>query len=498
MVLYKIKFFFLLFISLCFFLKGQITEFSISAGNTCLFSGNVYCFGIENKEASEYFVVYQLNTSLDTISSKRFKLTFKTGTDKIRCWSDTLHGFLTIYVPEGKNQKVSLYRFNPKFELLKEARSLDVARLYPVSGFENQLYYSGRSVYAVQTQKDSTGLQFYINKHELKPDFESFEYEKKWQFPFERKNIRSVQIFHASQEALFVFVHVFAGAKTGQWLLKINVRNGQLIKATKLNFKNEENSYMYGNYFFDARSKSLLLTGHKFSSKQYLAESGILSVSGASAVSMYVLEIDSIGDVQFRQDYKLAISPNKGAIKNTASAFLLQIKSFTRLSEHKYLLDCDVYKMSSQGNCYVYANSFAFGLTKDNENYLPEKKVIEANINIERFLNNNDKLDMNGKLCVDSTGGVEQLFVKNPSSPVKLLFANDSLNQPYWVLCKSNSRKAVIQLSAVKLEKKIYQVVSLEEIQLKLDPVVLLLPGRRLLLGSQNEAEKYVLKALRP
>jgi len=39
------------------------------------------------------------------------------------------------------------------------------------------------------------------------------------------------------------------GEKSGQWVLRIDSENGKLIKASKLNDKGENSTYLFGDFF---------------------------------------------------------------------------------------------------------------------------------------------------------------------------------------------------------------------------------------------------------
>ncbi|HQQ95237.1 MAG TPA: hypothetical protein PLQ93_11825, partial [Bacteroidia bacterium] len=292
-------------------MPAQNVELNLGAANMNQFRGKLYCYGSSAGQTSSYFKIYQLDQDLRVLDSTGFRWPEGFGTDLIPAWSDTLHGFLNIYVPEGRTQRVSLYRFNARFELQKEVHNLEVTKINPISGFENKLFYDRDMVYAIQTQKDSSGQGFYLNKYQLKKEYIGFEYDFVWQFPFERRNIRSAEVIFANPEQLMVFVHVFAGSKKGQWILKINARTGRLIRGTRLGDKDSEDTYMYGAVNFEKQSKSLMLIGHKYNPSQYTYTSGKLMAPATASVQLYLNVLDSIGDPLIRQDLKISFSPQK-------------------------------------------------------------------------------------------------------------------------------------------------------------------------------------------
>src|SRR5690606_23022037 len=146
---------------------------------------------------------------------------------------------------------------------------VDIARLNNTALFSNETVYYNNFVYNLKTENDTTGKQFYIDKYELKSEKENFDYQFKWQFPFEKKDIRTAHIFYADKFQVMVFVNIAEGSKAGQWILSVNAATGMLIKGTKLNNKDEASVYLYGNFLADKRTKSIMLIGQKFTEAQF-------------------------------------------------------------------------------------------------------------------------------------------------------------------------------------------------------------------------------------
>ncbi len=298
-------------------LNSQTLQLNLSSAGTCVFSGQIYSFGIQEQNQNRFFCVYKINSSLVKSDSLSFPLSSKKGTETVNCWVDTLHDVLSFYVPEGQKQSLTLFRLNKKFELIAQKKEIEVSRINPLSGFDNELYYENKNVYAVKTKYDSAGAQFFLNKYSLKESSITFEYDFPWQFPFERRNIGSAKVIFANTNYVFLFVMVKSGAKTGQWILKVNAKSGELLKGTKLNLKAEEFTYTFGNAFFETKTKTLLLCGSKFTSVQLPPNAHKLAISGQTFCTLYVIELDSIGDVSHRKDFKLPVlEPKLNGKKN--------------------------------------------------------------------------------------------------------------------------------------------------------------------------------------
>ena len=476
---------------LCF--RAQTIELPYSAAGITWYSGHLYCYGLEETNKDLTFSIQQLDINLNLKSTKNIKLSYQKIEENVPCWSDTLHGTLNVYLAEGKNQKVSVFRFKPTLELISQNEGVEVSRLNTLSGFDNELFYEKSNVYVIKTKSDSSGKQFYLNKYTFQEELGGLEYKLNWQFPFERQNISSARVFYANQDMVVLFVMVKAGEKTGQWILKVNAKTGHLIKGTKLNNKGDENTYCFGNYYFESTNKTLLICGHKFAPKQLAAETEVLSVSGATAVNLYISEIDSLGVQIIKQEVKLPIVPVKSGVKTKGDVYLLQIPAIQKMAQNQYQLEVDVYKKPGSVTCYTYANSFKLAFRKEDENYLFEKKTIFSDPLIESYLFTNDKLDMNGKICQDSSTSLSKLFYKRPSLAIKLKFEEDSLKRPMWWLSKSTIRKGSINYTQLRVGKKNYELKLLEDIQKSSAPIFVALPGNTAVIGRQNTPSTYKL-----
>lgn len=474
---------------------SQTIELPYSAAAMAWYSGNLYGYGLETAQNGKTsFVIQRFGKNFDKLTELHFLLQFQYTENKLSCWSDTLHGFLNIYVSEGPTQKVSLFRFGRNFELLNQSSGLEVSRLNVLSGFDNELYYENANAYVIKTKGDSAGKQFFLNKYTFKNTIGGFEYDLIWQFPFERRNVASARVFFANKDAVYMYVVVKAGEKKGQWMLKVSAKNGHLLKGSKLNEKGDENTYCFGNYYYESTTKSMLVCGHKFHPKQLNPGTEVLSIAGSTAVVLYLVELDSLGEQVLKQEIRLPVTASKPPVK---TAFLLQINKFTKTAGQHYQLEADVYQSNSTSSCYTYANSFALALSREEENFLAEKKAIFADPLITTYLGSNDRLDMNGKICLDSTTTLNKLLYKRPSLPVKLAYSTDSVSRPLWILSKSNPRKGAINFSLLLVEKKSYVLKSLEDLAKSSEPQCISIPGKQLVIGRQTETGTYKIRVYR-
>lgn len=478
-------------------IKAQNLNLSLSAANSQLFNKTLFSYGIRQTTKENTFCIYKIDEALQLKDSLFLNLGKNKGETFLQCGSDTAHDFLNVYIQKKDANQITVLRFNKNFELLYKINDVDIARLNSISSFNNEVYHFEKDIYTLKTQKDSGGFQFYLNKHRLKSDSENFDYLLKWQFSFERKNIEWAHTFYADKNIVLLYVNIASGLKSGQWVLKIGAEGGQLIKGTRLNDKTEENVYTFGNFHYNLSTKTLLLVGQKFSEKQFQSKQNLLSAIGASFASVYALQIDSIGDVASRQDFKLPILEPKPVAKKTSTNHLLQFVKLKETNQNEYSIEMDLYKTADKINCYNYCNTFTNSIKFIEEKLQLEKKPINSNTYLENFVVSKDKLDRNGKFCIDSLNKLEQVFYKEPAFPVKLGYKPDSLSRPKWLLCKTKLNPASISYQVLQANKTNYELKILEEIPKNQQPSYHALSNSFFVLSRQSSETNYLLKLLK-
>lgn len=488
-------------ISLCFFglIKGQSREFALHKGNCQVFNGALYNFGLVTKNQNLELCVYKLDLTLKIIDSFFVSAGKDSPENYLECFSDTLHDYLNIYFQKkagtsSTKNNVTVLRFNKKFELIVKVENIDIARLNNTSLFTNEVFYEKNSVYTLKTESDTSGKQFYLNKYFLKSDSANFDYEFKWQFPFERKNIHSAHIFFADKHSVSLFVTVQGGIKTGDWILKINAETGELKKATKINTKGDTDSYFFGGVYSDKNYKSLSLVGQKLTELQFSRSENKLLISKATFATVYYLEIDSLGDIKTKEDFKLPITDIKTGVKKTTSNFLMRFSDLKKNPDGKISFTGDVLKSSNSNVCYLYTNTSFFNIIPTEDRLILEKNALSSNIAIEEYLVTLDKLDLNGKLCIDSIKDLETLFYKPIGFPVKQQFKFDLEKNPVWVLSKHITRNNLVNYSFLSPIKKIYKITTIEELKESSSPLFRILDFETFIISRQIEEGKYQVK----
>ncbi len=485
----------LLFLSV----SSQTLELPIIKANTQMFNGNVYVFGICDQNKKSKLSVYKIDFKLNITDSLIIDLGKNTSEDYLQITSDTLHGFLNIYIQKKEKKLVNIYRFNKLFERIALIEDIDIARLNSISAFENEIFYYKSDVYTIKSVNDTSGKQFYLNKYSLKSELKNFEYDNKWQFPFERKNINSAHITFADNRYIFIYVNIINGNKRGQWLLKINALTGLLLRGIKINEKGDNSFYSFGQLTIDSLSKNVFLQGQKYSEADFDQKQNKNNLSNKLNLNIFIVEIDSIGDLLLKNEFKIAIAEAKGVVNKTPVNYIIRTNKILKSKEGDFLIETDIYKGSNNEFCYNYCNSIALKLSRKEDNYILEKNAsspitIGTNQLIEKYYLNNDKTDMTGKICVDSLGDFEKLFYYVPTFNVKIAHKFDDNNNPFWLLKKADTKKNIQNYSVLSPVKKIYQLTLLQEINKSESPVLIYLSKNQFIISKQSFPDKFQLQ----
>ncbi|MBL7922220.1 MAG: hypothetical protein JNJ40_18030 [Bacteroidia bacterium] len=440
-------------------------------------------------------MIYKLNFRLQTLDSLSVDLGKNASGNFLQLFSDTLHDLLNVYIQQKDKKQITVIRLNKFFERLATIENVDVARLNSISTFESELFYFKNSVYTIKHLTDTSGKQFYLNKHSLKSDLKNFDYEPKWQFPFERKNINSAHIFYADTNAVLLYVNVNGGNRFGQWILKVNAKTGKLIRGTKLNDKGETTSYQFGTFFMDTVKRTTTFLGQRFTQTQFEQQANKLSISNAPFISVYLIEIDSVGEVFSKQDFKIPVNEPKTVSKKVISNYLLRFCSLKKDKEGVFSFETDIYKNTDNTLCYLYANTTVYKLIPEGETLLLERNMVSTNQMIEKYYFNTDKMDINGKICIDSLSQFETFFYKTSNFKIKKYFVNTD-NGQRWLLTRSDIKKKSINYSSLGPINKLYQLTVLDDILKSKDPSMYVLSSSQAIISSQEEENKFQLKLI--
>ena len=143
----------------------------------------------------------------------------------------------------------------------------------------------------------------------------------------------------------------------------------------------------------------------------------------------------------------------------------------------------------------MYANTSVYKLIPEEETLLLEKNNVGTNQMIEKYYFNTDKMDMNGKICIDSLNQFETFFYKNSNFQVKKQFVSSD-NGQRWLLTRSDLKKKSINYSTLDPVNKLYQLTLVDDILKSKDPAIYILPNSQAIIASQEEENKFQVKLI--
>jgi hypothetical protein len=479
---------------LCNFWAQPILDLPLNKAGLQLFGGQLYCYGLSDLKNKTKVMVYQLNFQLNKQDSVAIDIRRSLSDNYLLMWSDTLHGFLNVYLQSVDKQKVQVFRFDKHLKQIALIEDIDVARLNSTSSFGSQFSYHGQNVFVINSVQDSTGNQYYLNKYRLKSSSKNFEYDLSWQFPLERKNLHSVHLIAATKSFAFLYVNIINGPKRGQWLLKIGSEQGRLLNATKLNEKGDNSFYAFGGIFIDSVNKHTYLQGQKLPLTEFDQLEKKMLLAGKTSLYFYLAEIDSSGELLARHHLALPVVEDKGVVNKVPVSYLLKTNDFVKTSEGHFLMVWDIYKSTGNSLCYNYCNSGAYQLLTKEDKVLFVKNTVACNPAIERYYQNNDKADWSGKLCVTKQEYFEELFFNSPALPVKIGFRLDEAGNRIWLLRKGGANTDVQSYSVLKPVQKTYQLQKISDMSLKDNSILILMPENKCLTAKQAERNKFQLQ----
>jgi hypothetical protein len=489
------KYFLFFFLVYSLFSQAQQSDLSLQNANARLFRGSLYAFGIrETRAKKSSMVIYKMAANLSIKDSFVHDIGNTAAGQLLQLSSDTLHGFLNIYLQKKEKKLVQIFRFNKDFKPVATIDEVDIARLNSISAFEKEIFYYKNFAYTVKSVSDTSGKQFYLNKYNLKSEQKNFEYELNWQFPFERKNIHSAHIVFVNEKLVLLYVNIIEGQKKGQWLLNINNASGTLKKGSKLNDA-MSGFYSLGAVIQDSASLNILITGQKFSDAEADQRENKFTAAKTS-VNIYLNVIDTAGETIERSEFKLPVTEQKSMAQKEPSKFILRNKEFKQDKEQNITLIYDIYKGIGNSVCYSFCNTLDLKIKFVGGKRIAEKNQISSNAMIEKYYFNSDALDMNGKVCLDSLSELETLFYKNVALNVNQGFKTDEMKNQVWLLKKSDTRKGIDNYTVLAPVKKVYQLTKITEVNKNENPVFILLSPKQFLISRQSAADKFQLQIL--
>jgi hypothetical protein len=189
----------------------------------------------------------------------------------------------------------------------------------------------------------------------------------------------------------------------------------------------------------------------------------------------------------------LPVNEPKTTSKKIISNYIFRVTSINKTKEGSIIFETDIFKNTDNTQCYLYSNTARFTLILEEETLSLEKSTFGTNLMIEKYYFNNDKMDMNGKLCIDSLSQFETLFYKNLNFPIKKQFKIVDDNS-IWLLSRSDLKKNVINYTTLNPVNNIYQLNKVDDILKSKEPLLINLSSTQFIIATQEELGKYQIK----
>jgi hypothetical protein len=403
------------------------------------------------------FKIFKFSPNLANVDSLHINLGKEKADAYLEITADTLHNFLNFYLQKGisSKSKASLIRLNDSLKIVTRADNIDVTKVNSLTSFEDEKYIFNNSVYLVRTTEDSLGKQFYLNKFDVSDLKKPFEYNQKWQFPFEKRHIKTAHVFYADTQLVMIYVHVSTGEKTGQWILRLNSKSGELIKGSKLNPKGDKRHFLFSGFHYDRKNKQLLALGSIYTPQQISFENNTFNFTGLNKQnSFFFVMIDSLGEVTQREEkaVPLPIPPNPKS--KQVYFYHLKPREIIKKSDGEYKIYCNLYKSTGQELVFLYETGWIINLTLSEMivDLVPEKLFMNLST-LPNFLSTDPK-EINGKFDLKTIAEFDKMLYSWPLADVEKFVGKDDLSNPKWILNRTDIKSTNTTFYLVKSGQK--------------------------------------------
>lgn len=430
---------FILYILLILFniSKSQSVKKPLLSSNSFQFHNKIYVYGHQQLQNNLIFKCFAFDQTLHLKDSIDFNLGKHTPIDYLETSVDTIHNVINFYfqLADEKNV-VTLLRLNDTLEKICSTENYDANHINSIAAFNDETYIYKNDLFAIRTNKDTSGTQFYLNKYQLKSLLKPFEYSDKWQFAFERKYIHRASIIYADSNYVMVYVNINDGIKKGQWILRINAITGELIKGTRLGAKIESKSYLYSNAIYNPKTKSIAVIGSVYEKEMVDFKNNTSNfVNHSKRNQLFLICIDSIGEVISKTE-KLIALPLQTNNQTFITSYHLKIREFKK-TETGFDVWADMYEQSL-ANTFVYYSSWHIDIIPNELDYdITPSRFLIATKAIPKFISYT-KGDTYGKFMLDKIGDFDAFLYKKSLNPVVIKTVMDDLGNSIFVLKKTD------------------------------------------------------------
>ncbi|MCF8423090.1 MAG: hypothetical protein K9H41_01970 [Bacteroidia bacterium] len=419
-------------------IKGQVIKQNLLLANSALFHQSIYTYGFEQSKNNLLFKCYSYNYRLQIKDSVTFSLGKHTPSDFLEISIDTLHDVLNFYF-QLANQKnlVTLLRLNDTLEKITSAENYDANHINSLTAFDDEKYAYKDDIYVIKTNSDSSGKQFYLVKYHIKTMDKPFEYDSKWQFAFERKHIHRASVVYADTGQVILYTHVSDGIKKGQWILRINANNGEIIKGTKLSAKGDTRHFLLSNLIIDKKNKSINVIGSIYNANEIDFKNNASNFTNQiKNHKLFLVTIDSLGDVINRTE-KLLPLPIIVKSLNVPQSYHVKIREFKKLNDSNFDVWMDIYTQSKPLT-FCYYSSWHLDISSDDIDFTvnPSKFYISSE-SITDFISY-AKGDSYSKFILNDINEYDKFKYQQPLNQFIIATGLDDLSNSWYMLKKTD------------------------------------------------------------
>jgi hypothetical protein len=457
---FKFIFTFSLFIQFCLF--GQSIQVDLVKSNICSFREHFYIYGFKSvlNENQSVFKCFKYDQEFNLKDSIETPIGSYAVSQYLEIEVDTVHQSLLFYFQKINENTVKLLRLSDKLGLIKVSENINANHINSVKLNAINTYYQGSHLLTITKYNDSLSDQFYLNQYHLNNDASHFEYQLSWQYAFERQNIKDISVLYSDSLYSYLYALVIDGVKKGEWILKIDLKKGNLVKGTKLNLKTEQKIYFPPNIYFNQLTKSLLCIGSVSSSQQFDFTSNEVKLT-SHLNSLYLIELDSLLDIKYRVEKTIAMPLAINALAKTNTIIINPI-CLQKKDDVKFELMANVY--SKINGLTSYMSSWIFEIQYQAEEFIIEPMPF-YNLNIS---DPKSKLMLNEKIELNAADEFYQFSLNKSRAP--LLAHQFVSDKPYYYIIKNNVNENTLSFMKYSLGSKTMESVLLGKVNKDMFP----------------------------
>lgn len=299
------KFFYSLLLCCGFNAVAQEVKEDLLNAAMMRFAGSAYVYGYESKGKELFFKVIRFSEELQRMKDTSIALGTADAGKFHPVSADTLHAYLNFVVQRIDNEKsAQLFRFNKSLKKIAQVDDAEVSRINSFAAFDEEKYFTRRDLYLIRPASRDSSHKLYLQKFHVTDPGKLVEYQFDWQFNFDKNTYKRCHVIAVNDDYVYVYADILAGPKKGQWVLLIDVRNGEVIHAERLNDGMEDFYFLYSNYYYNSKTGDLTVCGAKLPKAGNDLETGKFDLGAGKAknVNTFICTFDSAGFIKERKD----------------------------------------------------------------------------------------------------------------------------------------------------------------------------------------------------